>query len=266
MQIYDWYANSQKILKNGCYTTKNQVFNEQIHLVKYLMDQYDNDVDAVFDIWRSVPSDYTETSNERELKDWFNKVLAKAKQIKKLEPSNKIWICQSEIEYINSLQVYLYFKKFLLLLLAYSRIKQGPYVMWDLHIKNELLRRAGVVKVNTGVIEHVAKWNQQYHLFETIGVISKRANDNSLTNVVLHYDIGHKEEANFFFEDLSDVSTLFPLLKDIQTICPVCGKKFEKGSKSKTDLCPDCYKKHRRSYNTKLMQTVRQRKTCEQEK
>ena len=262
MRIYDWYENSERIIQNNAYSSKNQLLKEQIYLVKYLTEQGLTD-DEVFDVWMQIPSKYIEAfSNKRELREWFDKhIVTTAHAIKDLKPSNGIAICKSEIDYIDSLDVEVYFKKFLLALLAYSRLGIRKYVKWDRFIRSDLLKMAGLSRVRESTIAQMAQWNRKYLLYDTTPVVfHNKQHIELLNNILLHYDTGNVEAAEYRLPSVEDISILFDKLHERIKICTKCGQGFYVSSKSQTELCPECYKKQRRQNRIEAKRRERARK------
>ena len=262
MRIYDRYATSEKILEDRTYTSRNQLLKEQIYLVKYLLDKGESE-DGIFTLWQTIPSKYIEAfEDQRELRKWFDEhIVHVAYTIKELKPSYGIAICKSEVEYIDKLNVDVYFKKFLLLLLAYSRLGVRKYVKWDRYIRSDLLKQAGVPQIRDRIVGQMARWNKQYLLYDTTPVIfHNKQHIELLNNILLHYDIGDVNKAEYKFSSIESVTILFSMFHNPVKICKCCGKEFTVNSKTQTDLCPDCYHNKRKQQFSAAKRKARENK------
>lgn len=262
MRVYNWKYNCEQILKNDAYTTKNQIFKEQIYLVRYLLDQNNNDQEVAYNIWKKIPSKYTVGNSEYSIRGLFHVLLNKAAKITAQDFIDKIVIYQGEIDYINKLDVHVNFKHFLLLLLAYSRSNNRSYNMWDHIIRSELLHLAGWKRVDEDILAQIAEWNHKYCLYEVFSVVmhSGREVVKHCSNILLHYDRVDEKDAQYEFNTVEEVAQIFHKFAQQKRICPTCGVFFNISSKAKTDLCPACYTKYRKKRHAEIMRNSRKKK------
>jgi hypothetical protein len=116
--IFDWAENSEKILADRGYTTKVHQTFEQIMLFAYLREKgYSKD--EIFDLWIKTDSLLLQRiGDDKDQRDkYFGKLFADSTKYK-IEKGNRIDIYQSEIDFINGMEVSMWIKQYVLVMLC----------------------------------------------------------------------------------------------------------------------------------------------------
>ena len=116
--IFDWAENSEKILAGGGYTTKAHQTFEQIMLFAYLREKgYSKD--EIFSLWIKTDSLLLQKiGDDKDQRDkYFGKLFADSTKYK-IEKGNRIDIYQSEIDFINNMEVSMWIKQYVLAMLC----------------------------------------------------------------------------------------------------------------------------------------------------
>ena len=116
--IFDWAENSEKILAGGGYTTKVHQTFEQIMLFAYLREKgYSKD--EIFSLWIETNSLLLQKiGDDKDQRDkYFGKLFADSTKYK-IEKGNRIDIYQSEIDFINNMEVSMWIKQYVLAMLC----------------------------------------------------------------------------------------------------------------------------------------------------
>ena len=234
--IFDWAENSEKILAGGGYTTKVHQTFEQIMLFAYLREKgYSKD--EIFDLWVKTDSLLLQKiGDDKDQRDkYFGKLFADSTKYK-IEKGNRIDIYQSEIDFINNMEVSMWIKQYVLAMLCVykwygkewcvynDKIKRFCYSCTD--VKNERDRHIRML------YNCILKYKPYY--------VNSRNNFSSIK--VLFLD---NSGECFQMSSPRDICNFFYLLKN-ESVCSICGKTYEYNFHNVgLHLCDNCYKKER---------------------
>ena len=234
--IFDWAENSEKILAGGGYTTKAHQTFEQIMLFAYLREKgYSKD--EIFSLWIKTDSLLLQKiGDDKDQRDkYFGKLFADSTKYK-IEKGNRIDIYQSEIDFINNMEVSMWIKQYVLAMLCIYKWYGKEWCVYNDKIKRFCYSCTD------------AKKEQEWNI---------KALSNCI-NIYKPFYINNRDNFFFFFflfcanfgevfsiNNPRCVCDLFYLLKNIKT-CENCGCVFTYNAYSaKTKLCSDCKKKER---------------------
>lgn len=226
MIILDWNKNSEEVLAQGHYNTKRSVNTEQTRLCQYWQER-GIDKDEAFKIWVSLESPQVIGSlNEEERWEYFNYFWVRAKHYGVNKPY-KYGLTKKEYDYINGLDIDLEYKNMLKVLAEYCASYGRENFFTCLKSEWRGMLRGQRQKLTDLVWATIGEINRRYNLFSYESFIQNKKEKVAVT--LYYFDVENTERAQYMFT--TDNKT-----------CVKCGIRFYASSKSKTDLCPECYR------------------------
>ena len=236
--IFDWDENSEKILNGEGYTTVGHQFMEQVALFRYLMD-HGYTKDDVDKIWRNTNSIlYQKTCGDvDEIERLFARIWGKAAKWKNNFKGNEIVIYQSEIDFINNMEVLPWIKQYVLTLLCVYKWWGKERCQYTKEV-NTFCYAATNVKRETDynaikLSECISKYNPYELFISKVSMFSMTFCVNNGIEIARLRNPRH-------------IETVFSFLKNMK-ICSVCGCEYEYNSHSiHNSMCSKCYTAKRR--------------------
>lgn len=237
--IFDWAENSEKILAGGGYTTKVHQTFEQIMLFAYLRERgYSKD--EIFNLWIKTDSLLLQKiGDDKDQRDkYFGKLFADSTKYK-IEKGNQIDIYQSEIDFINNMEVSMWIKQYVLAMLCIYKWYGKEWCKYDVKIKRFCYSCTRLKRE----FENSAKT-----LSESINLYKPYIITNRGEHSVFKVTFVKKDRQ--FVKSLSsprELKNILTLIKN-EKKCKKCGKIFEYDHHTKhLELCRDCWIKMRNS-------------------
>lgn len=240
--IFDWDENSEKILNGEGYTTVGHQFMEQVALFRYLMDHgyTKDDVDKV---WRNTNSIlYQKTCGDvDEIERLFARIWGKAAKWKNNFKGNEIVIYQSEIDFINNMEVLPWIKQYVLTLLCVYKWWGREWCKYDKKIRTFCYSCTDTKRERDDCAKKIYDCMEKYHPYECAAF-----NESGW----IKFNIKPEGDIIAKVKNPRYVLNAFILLKNIKRCC-VCGKEYEfkNGHGLYNDLCSECLNKRRRAKN-----------------
>ena len=235
--IFDWDENSEKILNGEGYTTVGHQFMEQVALFRYLMD-HGYTKDDVDKIWRSTNSIlYQKTCGDiDEIERLFARIWGKAAKWKNNFKGNEIVIYQSEIDFINNMEVLPWIKQYVLTLLCVYKWWGREWCKYDKKIRTFCYSCTSQKKEDDAMPPKISACVNKYHPYELCVV-------SNLSSFKILF-IG-KGEICCRINNPREIGSIMGHIKNIKK-CSVCNREYEYTSYNcRFDVCPDCIKKER---------------------
>ena len=235
--IFDWDANTLKILNTGQYTTRNKQYLEQLNLIKFLIEM-GKDKKEIFEIWKKTDSILLQkiADDVDELDFVFNKLYLSARSWK-IVRGYPINIYKSEINYINSLDVLPWIKEYLLALLCVYKYYGKPWCKYSEEVRRFCFSVTYYgrerEKMKTYLAECVNKY-MPYRMYTSENGVYYKCN----------FAV---EEGDLLvqIQEPRQVQLLFGYIENMHT-CQQCNEKFIYNSRTyHNTLCPSCVKKNR---------------------
>lgn len=241
--VFDWAENSEKILNGEGYTTKVHQTFEQIMLFCYLREKGYNK-EQIFDLWIKTDSLLLQKiGDDKDQRDkYFGKLLSDSTKYK-IEKGNEIKIYQSEIDFINKMEVSMWIKQYVLTMLCIYKWYGKEWCRYDNKIKRFCYSCTSQKKENNSsnskvLSECCNEYNPYVVRYKDASVVFKQNIENS-GNVLSTIN------------NPRNVLECMKLLKCEKT-CIKCGRVYEYNYHNKhLSFCPKCYKIYAASKNHK---------------
>lgn len=241
--IFDWAENSEKILAGGGYTTKAHQTFEQIMLFAYLREKgYSKD--EIFSLWIETDSLLLQKiGDDKDQRDkYFGKLFADSTKYK-IEKGNRIDIYQSEIDFINNMEVSMWIKQYVLAMLCVYKWYGKEWCVYNDKIKRFCYSCTNIKKERDKNTKSLFEMNNKYSAYW----INTR---NSFVSFKMLFSV-NSQNKNIVKTIISprSVNELFNLLKT-EKICVNCGKVFiYDGHNMHINVCKKCYDINRNKKN-----------------
>lgn len=237
--IFDWAENSEKILAGGGYTTKVHQTFEQIMLFAYLREKgYSKD--EIFSLWIKTNSLLLQKiGDDKDQRDkYFGKLFADSTKYK-IEKGNRIDIYQSEIDFINNMEVSMWIKQYVLAMLCIYKWYGKEWCVYNDKIKRFCYSCTDVKNEKSEVFASLlSKCLDKYKPY------SLRCLNGKIVYKFETIIIGH-DEMVFTISNPRMIINVLSCIK-CEKICEICNKKFQYNSHNKhLNICRDCYNKKR---------------------
>ena len=245
--IFDWAENSEKILAGGGYTTKVHQTFEQIMLFAYLREKgYSKD--EIFSLWIKTNSLLLQKiGDDKDQRDkYFGKLFADSTKYK-IEKGNRIDIYQSEIDFINNMEVSMLIKQYVLAMLCVYNWYWKEWCVYNDKIKRFCYSCTSTKRERDRNSELLYKCLLNYSPY----IVSSWNGSVAFKILFLNND---DMNCAFKIKTPRDVTVLFDLIKN-QKICSQCGENFVYDNHTANlTLCPICRKKilYKRKYKNYL--------------
>lgn len=234
--IFDWAENSEKILAGGGYTTKVHQTFEQIMLFAYLRERgYSKD--EIFSLWIETDSLLLQKiGDDKDQRDkYFGKLFADSTKYK-IEKGNRIDIYQSEIDFINNMEVSMWIKQYVLAMLCIYKWYGKEWCVYNDKIKRFCYSCTSIGREKERETKNLSDCLKKYSPY----IINGR--NNFLSFKIL---IGKDKQGVFSLSNPRHVQELFHLLSNIKQ-CKMCLNLFEYDKFGiHSQFCPECRKANR---------------------
>ena len=253
--LLDYNKSIEQVLRTGKYLTKYKIFSEEMALCQYLYAEEKKSKEEIFEIWKKTENPMTESysisHDEDELRASFNFVWNLAMQRNALYSTHyrpaKIW--QEELDYINSLPVAQWYRKYLVCLLALSKVfPSQPFPYSSLTIESVILKKIGMEhEMKASKRMKMAQWNNKLRLYE---IVMNPLKSTMQMKVWIDYNI---KDAGTTIDytgtplvvtdnELTGIEAVLDRCAPGLVHCAVCGQDIEVGPHfQKTNpLCPEC--------------------------
>ena len=233
--IFDWAENSEKILAGDGYTTKVHQTFEQIMLFAYLREKgYSKD--EIFSLWIKTNSLLLQKiGDDKDQRDkYFGKLFADSTKYK-IEKGNRIDIYQSEIDFINNMEVSMWIKQYVLAMLCIYKWYGKEWCVYNDKIKRFCYSCTDVKREKERDIGRLYECTKTYKPYIT------NIRDRSFSFKILF-----KSCEVIPVEQISNPRHIYDVMYLLENtkLCCKCGNSFKYGKNSlKVKMCPDCRKK-----------------------
>lgn len=242
--IFDWDENSEKILNGEGYTTVGHQFMEQVALFRYLMDHgyTKDDVDKV---WRNTNSIlYQKTCGDvDEIERLFARIWGKAAKWKNNFKGNEIVIYQSEIDFINNMEVLPWIKQYVLTLLCVYKWWGREWCKYDKKIRTFCYSCTDTKRERDDCAKKIHDCIEKYHPYEVNAVG---------TTVSFKIAFVGKDTVVATIPNPRYIEKLLNIILNVKT-CVICGDQYTYGPHTHNgNICPCCKKKIRHKKQAEL--------------
>ena len=245
--IFDWAENSEKILAGGGYTSKVHQTFEQIMLFAYLREKgYSKD--EIFSLWIKTDSLLLQKiGDDKDQRDkYFGKLFADSTKYK-IEKGNRIDVYQSEIDFINNMEVSMWIKQYVLAMLCIYKWYGKEWCVYNDKIKRFCYSCTSTKKERDTNTQALFQCLDCYHPY----IVNGR-------DIFLSFKMLTKEDGLIIksIKQPRDCNKLFNLLTT-ERVCKNCNKVFIYSKiNARRTLCDECYKKYRYSQQNKYHKTT----------
>ena len=239
--IFDWAENSEKILNGEGYTTKVHQTFEQIMLFCYLREKGCNK-EQIFDLWIKTDSLLLQKiSDDKDQRDkYFGKLLSDSTKYK-IEKGNEIKIYQSEIDFINTMEVSMWIKQYVLTMLCIYKWYGKEWCIYNDKIKRFCYSCTSLKREFESSAEILFRALNQYHPY----IVNTR-NQNSVFKILCE-NKSLEQNPIIIIKEPRKIFNILNLLKS-EKKCKICGEVFNYDHHTKhLDICHKCWKKKRNS-------------------
>lgn len=253
--LLDYNKSIEQVLRTGKYLTKYKIFSEEMALCQYLYAEEKKSKEEIFEIWKKTENPMTEayelSHDDDVLKSNFNFVWNLAMQRNPLYATHyrpaKIW--QEELDYINSLPIPQWYRKYLVCLLALSKVfPSQPFPYSSLTIESVILKKIGMdCAMKAAKRMKMSKWNNELHLYE---VIMHPLKSTLQMKVLIDYNIKDAGGTINYDgiplivtdNDLTGIEVVLDQCAPGSVNCAECGKQLFVGPNYKypRPLCENC--------------------------
>ena len=221
--------NSRTVIETGEYQYPKSKGIEDVWLIRYLKTDGENGKEDIYTIWCRIAKKKYDYFSEEELRANFERFWKAAGKKSKGPVVFPIEIFQEEIDAINNADTFIWVKQYALLLLAYYKIlgkekNMGGGLSWEL------------LKFVTAIRPKARDCKRATDLLIKCGLLEIR--DFAW---ILNYQCKKGHLFGRFYQ-IKDMQNIFSELKT-EKVCTMCGKTFCRTSKTKRDICEECWKK-----------------------
>ena len=249
--IFDWKENSEKILDGEGYTTHRHQFMEQTMLCRYLIDRGYNRFE-IFDLWReSRPLTVQAFENDSDEVSFIFERVWEAAQYKHIKSYKEIIIYQEEIDFINSMEIFLWMKEYLLTMLCVYKYFGTPWCRYGSKLRAFCFSVTSQKRERQESMKHIKRCLKEYSPY----TISMAGTSLSFK---FNFVRGSGVEAGRI-KNPRYAQDLFGLLR-CEKRCERCGATFEYTHRTiKKKICPVCYKIEREKKQADCRKRARER-------
>lgn len=253
--IFNWRNNCIKILQNNEYSHNDrweikEEYRQQIWLVAYLI-RLGWDKEKIYNKWKTIPTfklSASEGLHPEELEVYFDSLYSKgmitsgAPSFKKMN-NVRLTIFQEEIDAINSIVTSYEFRKYLLMLLAvykYYTFTRGS-CYFDSKVRGYAFESSNLDKKYGNYSEALINLN-------------KEAGCPIQSKIVRQFHVSHLSfvattgTPAIEFEDPGEIIKHLDVIELPVMTCSICGRPFTYTTKTKRNVCDECYQTQRNEY------------------
>lgn len=251
----DQVVNSQRMLLSGKYQVPGSKLGEDVWLMAYLLREGKTE-EEIQKIWFPI---YTTRHPYVTFGDVKNSVFKNCMSAAKkwhLAERSKIIIYKKELEAILTLDTkFDWIREYALMVLAYFKAIGGKKKENGTKFPSQLLRKMTSFRREIEGVDELFICREA-GLFSTYdkGTHRKEIGDTIGKTFVEIFFLEKSGEEVFSVDSILDVPKYFKLVHK-KYICPLCGKEFEKSTKSKRDICFGCWEKKRAERAEKFFDT-----------
>lgn len=263
--IFDWNKACILILQEKRYLDRDrweskEEYKQQIALCSYLRKIFNKS--QVFKKWCSVSNTFITMLNEvgiegkskrQELKEYFDTIYEKSSRFKIKDINKKLYIYQEELDLINSLKADKQFRKYIYMLLGICKFYYAYYnkCYLDHKLRGYAFETVNRNKKYGNYVQTLINTNKHCGPI----IVSSRTRSRNISTLTILRTEG-KEVHEFYTPD-ELISWLDRDIEDWVDVCPVCGKRFERTTKTKRDCCLECWKEKNKEKSKESMQRMR---------
>jgi hypothetical protein len=257
--IFDWVKNSERVLMAGKLLSddkwdRRHFYQQQECLVYFMIVERNKNtsaekpftkIDHLEKTWESIMAksdkDFRYLTPSARKSD-FTTLMRRAYYLESeftQKREKDIPITRSEINYINSLQAPRWFRKYVLLILAYYKFQKeyDRTAFIPKEISSWAYEQArSSERVAQNRIHKSNLWPQNAKCGKPIMVKPV----SGKVGLVIEWASRDGLDAAFSFKTPDEVVTHFERIDSWMAVCPRCGSSFEASNKQKSDLCPEC--------------------------
>ena len=249
--ILDWNAHCYKIhtthkLDRSDPSNNKSIFSQETHYVKYLLMK-NLTGPQILEYWRRIKNGMAAVfSDDPELRiSTFGRIYKAAQNIPEKDFNRHyvpVKIYKSEINFLNKVSAPIWVKQYWMTMLIYWKFasQHTKNVNIDTTLCNWAMRHTDVANKRYG--RHQDEIAQYNHLKSgyvmNTGIIKSR----NCRNYWFDWSVEKSNEEFVEIKNLDNCKKALKLIVANTKICPKCGKRFTTSSKTKTDLCPNCYR------------------------
>lgn len=242
--IFDWEENSQRMLLEKRCTTKRHQYMELVALIRYLIDAGENQENIKLQIL-SIDSTYLNPHKHDylELENIFSRLWKKAKEQEHFHFS-PIVIYESEIQFINNMEVLRWVKEYILTMLCVYKYYGNRWCKYTAELKSFCFSMTSAKRNKNELNDKIALCLQRYAPYEM-----------KLFDINLAYRMTFCAKEGTAISQINNPNHVKSIMNLITTEkkCSCCGENWTYSSYNiNTDLCPSCKQKERIKQSNKL--------------
>ena len=259
--LIDYNKSIEQVLTTGTYPHKYKIFSEQMAVFQYLYTEKKKSKEQIYEFWKTtdtpITNSYRDTREEDDLKAMFNFIWNLAMTRNPLYATHyheaKIW--KEELDYINSLPVAQWYRKYLVCLLALAKtFPSQPFPYTTLTIESVILKKCGLQKeMKDSKRKKMAAWNNELHLYD---ISWPKFGGPLQMKVLIDYNIKDAGGSIDYNDvplvvtdvDLTGIEKVLNMCASGSVNCKECGKQIFVGPNYQRahPLCDDCSSKPRK--------------------
>lgn len=259
--IINWKKHCEKVRETRLLSTKDvsdkkKTYEQEVMFVKYLLF-IGKDKTACFAEWSRIKNGIAHEFKkdiEQQLIQFryiYNAALRTSDELlmANLEP---VVIYQEEVDYLNSLNAPSWMKQYWAIMLVNYKFQKQlfPKVKYNATLRAWAFRQ--IKGIQQRYSNHAESIRKQEEAIGTKIINSYVYNDRKAR---IYYNMSCCQESGtpaLELKDIDEAKKILTLISKNSKVCSVCGKHFTINSKTKRDLCDNCYKKYRRTYKTEF--------------
>ena len=271
--VVNWKKHCEKVYSTKLLATKEisdkkRINQQEIMFVKYLLTIGKDKLEC-FNEWlhlkNGVAHEFKKDTEQQviQFKYVYNAALRVSNEILNKEITN-VEIYQEEIDYLNNLDAPVWMRQFWGIMLVNYKFKKQIYN----NVKFSTTLRAWAFRQITE-LDQLVYSNHAQQLRNKEIELGERLINVYLSNdkkPMLCYTMDCCRNSGtpvLKIDDIQDSKQILKLITKSFKICSICGKHFTASSKSKREMCDDCYRKYRRKYKTEFERKKRNVQNCQ---
>ena len=251
----DQVVNSKRILFSGKYQMPNSKLSEDVWLIAYLLRE-GKTAEEIGKIWFPIYHTRHPYLSFQDVEDSVFKNCLEAAKTWQLTERSKITVYKKELEAILTLDTkFDWIREYALMVLAYFKAIGGKKKENGTKFPSQLLRKMTSFRRGIEGVDELFICGEA-GLFSTYdkGIRRKEIGDIIGKTFVEIFFLEKSGEEVFSVDSILDVPKYFKFVHK-KYVCPICGKEFEKSTKSKRDICFGCWEQKRAERSEKFFDT-----------